>query len=297
MRKDLPILVKEAREMGFYTNLITSAMGLTERRLDTLQEAGLDSIQISFQAEQKDLNDYIAGKPSYDQKMKMMKSVTQRQIPLTLNVVLHRLNIDRMEDICALCESMNPSYVEIASMQAHGWAKLNAKVLLPTPDQVKKAQTSILEYQSRSGSNIFYVLPDLIEKKAKHCHNGWGEMYMCINPHGDVTPCLSALTIPDVKKNVQNVKTSSMKDIWEGSVFKMFRGIDWMIDEEAKCHPIREVEGNGCRCQAFALTGDAKNMDPACCTSAHHPQFLEWMRSNYESPTDLKALKKRCIDA
>ena len=297
MRKDLPTLVEETRKMGFYTNLITSAVGLTEKRLDKLKNAGLDSVQISFQAEQKDLNDFIAGRSSYEQKVKMMRAVTERDMPLTLNVVLHRLNIDRMAEICALCESMHPSYVEIASMQAHGWAKVNASVLMPTPEQVSRAQLAIHEYQERTGSGIFYVLPDLIEKRAKNCHNGWGQMYLCVNPQGDVAPCLSAHTIPEIKAEVQNVQTSSVRDIWDGPVFRKYHGLDWMLDEGAKNDPRREREGSGCRCQAFALTGDARNMDPTCSSSAHHAQFLKWMKATYECPTDLKALKKRRINS
>ena len=298
MRNDLVDLVRETKRMGFYTNLITSAVGMTEKRLDSLKEAGLDSVQISFQAEQRDLNDFLAGRKSYDQKLKMMRAVTERDIPLTLNVVLHRLNIDRMEDICSLCESLSPSYVEIASMQAHGWAKKNASVLMPTPDQVSRAQASIQDYQERTGSGIFYVLPDLIERKAKHCMNGWGEMYMCVNPQGDVTPCLSAHTIPEVKERVENVRTKSMKEIWDGPVFGMYRTEkvgEWMKDEGARTDRRREEEGAGCRCQAYALTGDARNMDPACSSSKHHPSFLEWMRRTYESPTDLSSLKKRKV--
>lgn len=295
MRKDLPTLVRETRAMGYYTNLITSAVGLTERRLDELKYAGLDAVQISFQAEQKDLNDFIAGRPSYEHKMKMMRAVTERDMPLTLNVVLHRLNIDRMREICALCESMNPSYVEIASTQMHGWAMLNRNVLMPTPEQVARAQDDIRDYQAKSGSGIFYVLPDLIEKRAKNCHNGWGQMYMCVNPQGDVTPCLSAHTIPEIKNAVQNVKQHSMQDIWDGPVFRMFHGVDWMIDEKAKNDPRRLTEGSGCRCQAFALTGDARNMDPACPTSSHHLKFLEWVQSAYETPTDLRQLRQRRV--
>jgi len=295
MRPDLLELVRETRKMGYYTNLITSSMGLTEKRLDNLKAAGLDSVQISFQAEQRNLNDFLAGKQSYEHKMKMMRAVKERNIPLTLNVVLHRLNIDRMSEICALCESMDPDYVELASMQAHGWAKVNAGVLMPTPRQVERAQAAIATYQkrSRSSGEIFYVLPDLIERRAKNCHNGWGEMYICINPQGSVTPCLSALTIPEVKSKVQNVKTASIQDIWEGPVFKLFRGKEWMKDEGAKNSPRRHVEGNGCRCQAYALTGDARNMDPACSTSSHHDSFLEWMKDTYES--EKKEIRPRTL--
>ena len=228
--------------------------------------------------------------------MKMMRAVTERGFPLTLNVVLHRLNIDRMREICEFCASMNPSYVELASAQMHGWALKNRNVLLPTPEQVSNAQAAIREYQATSDAGVFYVLPDLIEKKAKNCHNGWGELYMCVNPQGDVAPCLSAHIIPEVKGVLQNVHTSSMADIWEsGKAFQMYRGLDWMIDDDARTHPRRAVDGSGCRCQAYALTGDARNMDPACETSMHHPQFLRWMEEAFDTPTDIRSLVPRRI--
>ena len=174
MRPDITKLVKEANTMGFYTNLITSAVGFTERKMDTLKKAGLDSIQISFQADNKELNDFIGGKDTYEQKLKMMKKVKEYDFPLTLNVVIHRLNIDRIVEIIKLCESMEPDHVEIASTQYHGWAYKNRNNLMPTPEQVKKSQYAIEKYQETTNSGVYYVLPDLIEKRAKRCQQGWG---------------------------------------------------------------------------------------------------------------------------
>lgn len=293
MRPDLLTLVKEARDMGYYTNLITSAMGLTEKKIDKLKDAGIDSIQISFQAENKDLNAFIGGKDSYDQKLKMMKAVTSRNIPLTLNVVIHRLNIDRMMDICRLCDSMSPDHVEIASMQCHGWAFKNASVLMPTPEQVKKAQEEIELYQSQSNaSGVYYVLPDLIEKRAKNCQQGWGNTYVCINPQGDVTPCLSAHTLPSINKTIPNIKNRRLKDIWNGSVFTKYAGLEWMT-EDARSHPRRDSDGGGCRCQAYLLTGSETAMDPVDDTAIHHSKFVNWVEEQYSSPTILKKLYPR----
>ena len=294
MRNDLIHLVKEANNMGFYSNLITSAVGLTEKKIDQLKKVGLDSVQISFQADLKELNDFIGGKASYNHKLETMRLVKKYELPLTLNVVIHRLNIDRMTDICVLCESMQPDHVEIASTQYHGWAYTNRHNLLPTPDQVRKAQLEIRKYQEKSKSNIYYVLPDLIEKRAKRCQQGWGHTYICVNPQGDVTPCLSAHTLPSLKDRIPNIHSSSLKEIWNGDVFKQYQGLDWM-SEPAKKHPRRKEDWGGCRCQAFLLTGDETAMDPADNTAAHHASFVENLRSMYETPTNIKTLKKRCI--
>lgn len=295
MRSDIVTLVRDARKMGYYTNMITSAVGLTEKRLDALVDAGLDSMQISFQSEQRDLNDFIAGRTSWEHKMKMMRAVKERNIPLTLNVVLHRLNIDRITDVCRLCGSMDPDHVEVASMQCHGWAKTNARVLMPTPEQVATAQRAIEEYQTQSSAGVYYVLPDLIEKRAKRCQQGWGSTYVCVNPQGDVLPCLSAHTLPSLQGCIPNIRKNSLETIWNSSVFEKYAGLDWMRDERAKKHPRRLEDHGGCRCQAYALTQDETAMDPVDESAEHHSAFLAWLETMYSTPTDLKALKPRRI--
>jgi pyrroloquinoline quinone biosynthesis protein E len=297
MRPDLSLIVKSARDMGYYTNLITSAVGLNAKKIDELCTAGLDSVQISFQADQRALNEFIGGKDTYVHKMEMMRAVKRAGLPLTLNVVIHRLNIERMAEICALCDSMEPDFVEIASTQYHGWAGVNRSVLLPTPDQVHAAQRTIEEYQSKTNSGVFYVLPDLIERRAKCCHQGWATTYVCINPQGDVTPCLSAHTLPSLRGKIQNVKTSSLVDIWNGEVFSKYRGdpAAWMTDDEsnARSHARRADDLGGCRCQAYHLTGDERAMDPADDTSVHHVAFVDSLRADWQSPTDLSSLRPR----
>jgi pyrroloquinoline quinone biosynthesis protein E len=297
MRPDLASIVKSARDMGYYTNLITSAVGLNAKKVDELRTAGLDSVQISFQADQRALNEFIGGKDTYVHKVEMMREVKRAGLPLTLNVVIHRLNIDRIAEICALCDSMDPDYVEIASTQYHGWASVNRNVLLPTPDQVRTAQRTIEEYQSKTNSGVFYVLPDLIERRAKCCHQGWGTTYICINPQGEVTPCLSAHTLPSLRGKIQNVATSSLSDIWNGEVFSKYRGdpLGWMSENEAyaRSHARRLDDLGGCRCQAYHLTGDECAMDPADDTSVHHDAFVDRLRRDWEAPTDLALLRPR----
>lgn len=293
MRPDITTLVKEAKGMGYYPNLITSAAGLTERRIGELKNAGLDSVQISFQADQRELNDFIGGRQTYKQKMKMMKMVKEYDLPLTLNVVIHRLNIDRIVEICQLCDSMHPDHVEIASTQYHGWAYKNRRNLLPTPEQVGRAQRAIEEYQNSSDSGVYYVLPDLIEKRAKRCQQGWGHTYICVTPQGNVMPCLSANILPSVKNNVPNIRSSSLESIWNGDMFERYRGIDWMNEDVARNHDRRNEDWGGCRCQAFLLTGDECAMDPVDDTSIFHAQFLENVKRDYMAPTNLNSIKHR----
>ena len=294
MRPDLTTLVSEAQSMGYYTNLITSAVGLTERRLISLRDAGLDSVQISFQAEQRDLNDFIGGKKTFEHKKRMMNAVRELGMPLTLNVVVHRLNIDRMREICEFCASMRPDHVELASTQFHGWAEKNKATLLPTPEQVSRAQRAIHEYQL-THPGVYYVLPDLIERTAKRCHQGWGSTYLCGNPQGDVTPCLSAHTLPSLQGRIPNVKDASIDEIWNGDVFRCYSGVDWMSDEGARTHPRRKDDLGGCRCQAYMLTGDERAMDPVDESSSHHADFCAHLERAYSTPTTLDALMPRRV--
>lgn len=297
MRADLPTLIKEARGMGFYTNLITSAVGMSEKKLEALKSAGLDSVQISFQAEQRDLNAFIGGKDSYDHKLRMMRAVRAAGLPLTLNVVIHRLNIDRVVDICKLCESMEPDHVEVASTQFHGWARANAHVLMPTPEQVERARSAIEAYQSSSQATtgVYYVLSDLIEKRAKRCHQGWGSTYLCVNPQGDITPCLSAHTLPSLQGKIENVHTHTLQEVWDGPVFAQYQGIDWMDEDEAKRHPRRAADAGGCRCQAYMLTRCETAMDPVDESARGHAHFVDWVRTTYTTPTSLHSLRPRKV--
>ena len=299
MRPDLVQLVKAAAGMGYYTNLITSAVGLTTKKLEELRAGGLDSIQISFQADQRALNEFIGGKDTYAHKLHMMREVKRVGLPLTLNVVIHRLNIDRMAEICALCDSMEPDHVEIASTQYHGWASANRRGLLPTPDQVRRAQVAIQEYQQLHKSNVVYVLPDLIENRAKCCHDGWGSKYICINPQGDMTPCLSAHTLPSLRGLIRNVGSSTVSEAWNGDAFTKYNGDvnEWMSasDARARTDARRVNDKGGCRCQAYLLTGDECAMDPVDETSAHHDKFVASLRDDWEAPTNLSSLRPRKV--
>lgn len=296
MRPDLVEIVRGASGMGYYTNLITSAVGLTRTRLSKLRDAGLDSVQISFQAEQRDLNDFIGGKSSYEHKLDMMRAVRELEMPLTLNVVIHRLNIDRVVDICRLCESMEPDHVELASAQYHGWAHANRSVLMPTPDQIETAREAIHEFQDSRGPGVYYVLPDLIQKRAKRCQQGWGRTYVCVSPQGDVAPCLSAHTLPDVLP-LPNVRLERLSDTWNGPLFDRFRRPvrEWMTDVAARDHPRREEDLGGCRCQAHLLTGDVHAMDPADEDADGHADLVEKIREAYSTPTRLESLMPRKV--
>ena len=264
-RRDLPDLVRAAREANLYTNLITSGIGLDDDRVRALRDAGLDSVQLSFQSNNADLADEIAGARAHQSKLDAAAKIRAAGIPLSLNFVIHRRNIDRLAEMIALAESLQAERVELANVQFYGWAFLNRAALLPTREQVVRAREIATAAKARlTGKiDIFYVLPDYYENRPKPCLNGWGQRYLTVNPIGDVLPCPTASSaIPDLR--FENVRARELDWIWrESESFNRFRGTEWMPEPCQSC-PQREIDFGGCRCQAALLTGNAANTDPVC---------------------------------
>jgi pyrroloquinoline quinone biosynthesis protein E len=263
-RRDLAELVAAAREAGLYSNLITSAVGLDRKRLLDLRDAGLDSIQISFQADEAELGDSIAGTRAHTRKLEAARLVPECGLPLSLNVVLHRRNIDRLPSILALAESLGAVRLELANVQYYGWGHLNRAQLMPSRAQVEAATRIAAEAKQRlSGkTDVIYVLPDFYEKRPKPCMQGWGRRYLTVNPIGHVLPCPNATSIPSLR--FDSVRDHPLAWIWnESPAFNAFRGTDWMPLPCREC-PEREIDFGGCRCQAALLTGDDHATDPVC---------------------------------
>jgi pyrroloquinoline quinone biosynthesis protein E len=269
LRRDLHEIVRRAGELGLYTNLITSAVGLSARRADQLRTAGLDHVQISIQADEPVLSDRLAGTPSFVRKLAAARLVKELGWPLTLNVVLHRQNIDRIARLLDLAEELGADRVELANTQYYGWALRNRDGLMPSTAQVEHAEVVVRAAHARLAGRmeVIYVLPDHHHRYPKPCMGGWGRQQLTVVPNGDVLPCPTAQTIPLPRASVRE---HSLAWIWEQSpLFQRFRGTDWMPDPCRSC-PRRELDFGGCRCQAFQLTGDAARTDPVCHLSPDH---------------------------
>jgi PqqA peptide cyclase len=268
VRRDLANLVRAAREANLYTNLITSGIGLDDDRVRALRDAGLDSVQLSLQSDHTDLADKIGGARAHQRKLDAAAKIRAAGMPLSLNFVIHRRNIDRLPQMIELAETLRAERVELANVQFYGWAFLNRAALLPTREQVVRAREIATAAKARLAGkiDIFYVLPDYYETKPKPCLNGWGQRYLTVNPIGDVLPCPTASSaIPDL--GFENVRTRALDWIWrESESFNRFRGTEWMPDPCRSC-PQREIDFGGCRCQAALLTGNAANTDPVCTLS------------------------------
>jgi pyrroloquinoline quinone biosynthesis protein E len=269
LRPDLPELVRAAREAGLYTNLLTSGVGLTRSTAERLREAGLDSVQISFQADEAAPADTVAGAAVHNRKIAAARLAREYGWPLSINAVLHRGNMDRVEGLIALAAELGAERLELAHVQFYGWAFRNRHALLPARTQVDEAARQVAEARRRLACRmeIVYVLPDYLADRPKPCMNGWGRRQLTVNPVGDVLPCPTAGEIPGMR--FENVRQYPLGYIWaESEAFNRFRGTEWMPEPCRGCER-KLVDFGGCRCQAALLTGDAANTDPACALSPH----------------------------
>jgi len=270
-RPDLTELIAGARAAGLYTNLITSGIGLAETRLQTLVDAGLDHVQLSFQDSRETAANWIAGAKAHAHKVELSRLIRRHKLAFTVNLVVHRQNIDHIEEMISFIEQLAPDRMEIAHTQYYGWALKNRAALLPTRKQLDKAAQAVEAAQARlSGMiRIDYVVPDYYARFPKACMGGWGQKLMLINPSGKVLPCHAAEVIPDMK--FENVREQTLDFIWQQSPsFQKFRGEAWMPEPCRSCDQ-RAQDFGGCRCQALLLAGDASATDPACSLApAHH---------------------------
>jgi pyrroloquinoline quinone biosynthesis protein E len=270
LRRDLEELVGYASRLGYYTNLITSGIGLEEDRLADLKAAGLNQIQLSVQSYERALNDELAGGRAFDVKLDVARRIKARGFPMVLNVPVCRQNIEQAAQILGMAEEFGVEYVEFANIQYYNWALLNRQELLPTRAQVERAEAVVRAARERLGQRmrIYFVIPDYYDGRPKACMNGWGAIHLTIAPDGTALPCQEARAITGL--DFPSVRRASLAWIWrESPAFNRFRGDDWMKEPCRTC-PDRERDFGGCRCQAFLLTGDAANTDPACSLSPHH---------------------------
>ncbi|OLZ66392.1 pyrroloquinoline quinone biosynthesis protein PqqE [Streptomyces sp. IMTB 2501] len=264
LRRDLPELVAAADTAGLYTQLVTSGVGLGERRLAGLAAAGLRSVQLSVQHADPAAAERIAGARSFAAKERAARLIRAAGLPLGLNAVLHRGNLDDLDGLVRLALTWGADRIELAHTQYHGWAARNRAALLPMPAQVERARARVARWRERLGDalEMVWVAPDLVDATAKPCMGGWGAVSLTVAPDGTVLPCPAAATLPDL--DPPNVKERQLSWIWrESRAFAAFRGEAWMPEPCRGC-ALRTVDHGGCRCQAYALTGDAARTDPAC---------------------------------
>jgi pyrroloquinoline quinone biosynthesis protein E len=274
-RNDLAALAAEAHELGYYTNLITSGVGLNEERIRELKAAGLDHIQVSFQDSTKEVNDFLSSTRTFDLKLKVARLVKAHGYPMVLNVVLSRLNIDHIDKIIEMAIALEADFLELANTQYYGWAYLNREHLLPSRAQIEHAERVTSAYRAKLAGRMkmFFVVPDYYADRPKACMNGWGSVFLNIAPDGLALPCQAARMLPGL--TFPNVREASVREIWYDSpAFNAYRGEEWMREPCRSC-PERGRDFGGCRCQAYLLTGDAANADPVCALSPEHHRVTD----------------------
>ena len=270
-RRDLVDITASAREAGLYTNLITSGVGVTPKLIRALADAGLDHVQVSIQDSEEKSADHIAGyEGAFARKRALAADVVALKIPLTVNVVVHRANVARIESQVELALEMGAARVEIAHVQYYGWGLRNRAALMPTREQVDAAVKAVEALRARHHGRIVIdaVVPDYHARFPKPCVGGWGRRSLNVTPAGKVLPCHAAESIPGLE--FWNVRDHPLAEIWTSSpAFQAFRGTEFLPELCRSCER-REIDFGGCRCQAFALTGDARATDPVCHLSPHH---------------------------
>ncbi|WP_018974288.1 pyrroloquinoline quinone biosynthesis protein PqqE [Rudaea cellulosilytica] len=269
-RKDLETLVAEARALGYYTNLITSGIGLNAERAQRLKQAGLDHVQLSFQDSTREVNDFLSSTRTFDLKREAAALIKANGWPMVMNCVIHRLNIDHIERIIELAIELDAQYLELANVQFYSWAQLNREQLLPTREQLQRAERITRQWRERLGSKmkLIFVVPDYYETRPKKCMNGWGNIFLTIAPDGTALPCHTARMLPGLA--FPNVREHGVREIWyESEGFNRYRGTGWMKEPCASC-PEKENDYGGCRCQAYMLAQDPAAADPVCDKSPKH---------------------------
>jgi len=270
LRDDLEELVAEARQLGYYTNLITSGVGLTSARAAKLKAAGLDHVQLSFQDSTREINDLVTATKTFGLKQQVAHTIKANGWPMVINVVIHRLNIEHIGRIIEMATELDAEYLELANTQYYSWAHVNRDQLLPTREQLIRAEEETNRWREKLGDKmrIFFVSPDYHEAKPKKCVNGWGNIFLTIAPDGTALPCHTARMLPGL--TFPNVRDRGLKEIWfDSEGFNHYRGTGWMKEPCASCED-KEKDLGGCRCQAFLLAQDADVADPVCPKSPYH---------------------------
>jgi len=289
IRDDLETLVEGARALDLYTNLITSGIPCTRERLARLRACGLDNVQVSVQDVRAPESDRIAGLRSFERKLEVARLVKELGLPLTINVVLHRENLDRVAEIIALGESLHADRLELANTQYLGWALPNRRALLPTREQLDRARevARAARERLRGSMELLFVIPDYYSEFPKACMDGWARRFIVVSPDGLALPCHAAHTLPGL--SFDRVQDRSLEEIWQHSdAFNAYRGEAWMPEPCRSCDR-RAADFGGCRCQAFHLTGNAAATDPVCSLAPDHG-LIEAARgeSGAPGPADLE---------
>ncbi len=283
LRDDIEEIVAEAHKLGYYSNLITSGVGLTEKRIQAFKEGGLDHIQLSMHDITEEINNFITNTKTFELKKKVAAMIKDHGYPMVLNVVIHRYNIGHVDKILEMAEALGADYVELANTQYYGWSLVNRSQLMPSREQLAEAERMTNAFRERVGNKmkVFFVVPDYFAERPKKCMNGWGEVFMIVTANGDVLPCHSARSLPGL--TFPNVRENGLEWAWnESPAFNKYRGMDWLKEPCRSCDE-KEKDLGGCRCQAYLLSGDAEAADPVC-TKSPHRHLIDAAIKDSENP-------------
>jgi PqqA peptide cyclase len=282
-RTDLEAIAARARARDLYVNLVTSGVPLERERLARLAPS-IDHVQLSVQDADAAASDHVAGCASFARKMRVAAWVKELGLPLTINVVLHRENLDRVGDIVGMAEGLAADRLELANVQLVSWALENRAALLPSGAQIERARAVAAAAKARleGRMQVVFVLPDWHADRPRACMDGWARRFVVVAPDGAVLPCHAARALPLA---FETVRAGPLGAVWQDSAaLRAFRGEAWMPEPCKSCDR-RAIDFGGCRCQAFALTGRADATDPACPLSPDHA-LVRAARADADGPRE-----------
>jgi pyrroloquinoline quinone biosynthesis protein E len=262
-RRDLGAIVRFSADADLYPHLVTAGVPIGADGLAALRDAGLRSVQLSIQDATAAASDAIAGTACFDRKLEFAREARRLGLALTLNVVLHRHNLASVGALIELARELDADRLELANAQYDGFALRNRDALLPTREQLEAASQVVAAARQRAKRpELQWVLPDYFSGRPKPCMGGWGRSLLVVAPDGLVLPCHAARDLPGLA--FWNLREHSVRECWEDAPgMNAYRGEAWMREPCRTC-PERIRDFGGCRCQAYRLTGDAANTDPAC---------------------------------
>ena len=268
--------MRHAAALGQYSNLITSGVLLDQAKLEALwsRPGSIICSSASRTAAPTTPTGSAATASGHAKKMTLAAMVRAAGLPLTINAVVHRQNLDHLGEIIDLAVDLGAQRLEVAHVQYYGWALVNRAALMPTREQAERAIELVEAARERLKGvlAIDYVVPDYYARYPKPCMGGWGRQNLNVTPSGKVLPCHAAETITSLR--FESVTERPLADIWyDSAAFNAFRGTDWMPEPCRSCER-RTIDFGGCRCQAFAIAGRAEVTDPACSLSPLHDDLV-----------------------
>ena len=273
-RRDLEEIVAQARRSGSTSTSSPRACCSTRERLDASPSAGLDHVQISIQDAEPANADRIAGyRGGHAKKLEVAGWVRERGLPLTINAVVHRQNLDQLEAMIASRRATSAPTGSRSRTSSTTAGRCKPRRPDADPRAGLRSAELVDAARERLKGGLAHRLrrARLLREAPEALHGRLGPRIINVTPSGKVLPCHAAASIPGLA--FDNVRDKPLaRHLARLGRLQAFRGTDWMREPCRSCE-LASVDCGGCRCQALRLAGEAEETDPACAKSPHHQAF------------------------